>query len=177
MGRMDLTIDKIMKAGDYQDYQDRSQRRLSFGFVEDLYVNGLTLSQLDNLLTKHIKKYLRKPRLDVIVKEYNSKSITLLGAIQYRSEGNTGPGKYTLRGKTALLEIRAGGLGLAARDVGNHNGAAERVRRNLAACDVGACRLRGRYDWWCAGADLIALRVARRAQKHANQSKQQSSSA
>jgi protein involved in polysaccharide export with SLBB domain len=82
----------------------RPDGKISFGFVEDLYVNGLTISRLDNLLTKHIKKYLRKPRLDVIVKEYNSKTITLLGAIQYRNEAGTGPGKYKLSGKTTLLE-------------------------------------------------------------------------
>ncbi|MEJ2729616.1 MAG: FG-GAP-like repeat-containing protein [Deltaproteobacteria bacterium] len=89
----------------------RPDGKISFGFVEDLYVNGLTLSQLDNLLTKHIKKYLRKPRLDVIVKEYHSKTITLLGAIQYRSQPNTGPGEYILRGKTTLIEsiTKAGG--------------------------------------------------------------------
>jgi protein involved in polysaccharide export with SLBB domain len=89
----------------------RPDGKISFSFVEDLYVNGLTLSRLDNLLTKHIKKYLRKPRLDVIVKEYNSKTITLLGAVQYRTQANTGPGKYRLKGKTTLLEIltKAGG--------------------------------------------------------------------
>jgi protein involved in polysaccharide export with SLBB domain len=83
----------------------RPDGKISFGFVEDLYVNGLTVSRLDNLLTKQIKKYLRKPRLDVIVKEYNSKTITLLGAIQFRNQSGTGPGKYRLSGKTTLLEI------------------------------------------------------------------------
>jgi protein involved in polysaccharide export with SLBB domain len=89
----------------------RPDGKISFGFVEDLYVNGLTLSQLDDLLTKHISKYLRKPRLDVFIKEYNSKTITLLGAVQRTNQSNTGPGKYTLRGKTTLLEIltKAGG--------------------------------------------------------------------
>jgi protein involved in polysaccharide export with SLBB domain len=89
----------------------RADGKISFGFVEDLYVNGLTISRLDNLLTKHIKKYLKRPRLDVIVKEYNSKTITLLGAIQYRNEHGTGPGKYRLSGKTTLLEslTKAGG--------------------------------------------------------------------
>jgi protein involved in polysaccharide export with SLBB domain len=89
----------------------RPDGKISFGLVEDLYVNGLTVSRLDNLLTKHIKKYLRKPRLDVIVKEYNSKTITLLGAIQFRNQRGTGPGKYRLSGKTTLLEslTKAGG--------------------------------------------------------------------
>jgi protein involved in polysaccharide export with SLBB domain len=89
----------------------RPDGKISFGFVEDLYVNGLTISRLDNLLTEHIKKYLRKPRLDVIVKEYNSKTITLLGAVQYRNKSGTGPGKYRLSGKTTLIEslTKAGG--------------------------------------------------------------------
>jgi protein involved in polysaccharide export with SLBB domain len=89
----------------------RPDGKVSFGFVEDLYVNGLTVSRLENLLTTHIKKYLRKPRLDVIVKEYNSKTITLLGAVDYRGVRETGPGRYQLRGKTTLLEIltHAGG--------------------------------------------------------------------
>jgi protein involved in polysaccharide export with SLBB domain len=94
----------------------RPDGKISFGFVEDLYVNGLTVSRLDNLLTKHIKKYLRKPRLDVIVKEYNSKTITLLGAVQYRNQRDTGPGKYRLSGKTTLIEslTNAGGPSLNA---------------------------------------------------------------
>jgi protein involved in polysaccharide export with SLBB domain len=89
----------------------RPDGKISFGFAEDLYVNGLTLSQLDNLLTEHTQKYLRKPRLDVIVKEYNSKAVTLLGAVQYRNRADSGAGKYKLRGKTTLIEslTKAGG--------------------------------------------------------------------
>jgi protein involved in polysaccharide export with SLBB domain len=89
----------------------RPDGKISFGFVEDLPVNGLTVSQLDALLTKHMRNYVRRPQIDVIVKEYNSKTISLLGAIQYRNAPNTGPGKYKLSGKTTLIEIltRAGG--------------------------------------------------------------------
>jgi protein involved in polysaccharide export with SLBB domain len=89
----------------------RPDGKISFGFVEDLPVNGLTVAQLDALLTKQMRNYVRKPRIDVVVKEYNSKTISLLGAIQYRQAANSGPGKYKLRGKTTLLEIltRAGG--------------------------------------------------------------------
>ena len=85
--------------------------RISFGFVEDLFVKGLTVSQLDELLTKNLKQYFRKPRIDIFVKEYNSKSITLLGAITPKSVGGGGAGKYVLSGRTTLLEIltKAGG--------------------------------------------------------------------
>jgi protein involved in polysaccharide export with SLBB domain len=89
----------------------RPDGKVSFSFVEDVPVDGLTASQLDKLLTKNLRRYVRKPRIDVIVKEYKSKSVTLLGAIAFRNMQNTGPGKYRLSGKTTLLEIltKAGG--------------------------------------------------------------------
>jgi protein involved in polysaccharide export with SLBB domain len=85
--------------------------KISFGFVEDLSVNGLTASQLDELLTKDLEQYFRKPRIDIFVKEHNSKSVTLLGAITPKNVGGGGSGKYLLSGRTTLLEIltKAGG--------------------------------------------------------------------
>jgi len=91
----------------------RQDRKISFGLVEDLQVDGLTASQLDNLLTKKLKNYVKRPRIDVVVKEYKSKYVTLLGAITHRNVLGTGPGKYELSGKTTLLELltKAGGPG------------------------------------------------------------------
>ena len=85
--------------------------KISFGFVEDLSVNGLTASQLDELLTEDLEQYFRKPRIDIFVKEHNSKSVTLLGAITPKNVGGGGSGKYLLSGRTTLLEIltKAGG--------------------------------------------------------------------
>ena len=89
----------------------RQDQKISFGLVEDLRVNGLTASELDNLLTKQLRQYVKRPRIDVVVKEYKSKSATLLGAITHRNVLGTGPGKYELSGKTTLLELltKAGG--------------------------------------------------------------------
>ncbi|MCK4986135.1 MAG: VCBS repeat-containing protein, partial [Desulfobacterales bacterium] len=85
--------------------------KISFSLVEDVPAKGLTASQLDDLLTKRLQRYVRKPRIDVVVKEFNSKTVTLLGAIAYRNIRGTGPGEYTLSGKTTLLELitKAGG--------------------------------------------------------------------
>jgi protein involved in polysaccharide export with SLBB domain len=82
----------------------RQDGKISFGFVEDLEVSGLTSSQLDNLLTRRMKEYVKKPRIDVAIKEYNSKFVTLLGAISDKGLAHKGPGKYKLKGKTTLLE-------------------------------------------------------------------------
>ena len=83
----------------------RQDGKISFSFVEDVPVTGLTASQLDELLTQKLRSYLRKPQIDVVVKEYNSKNVTLLGAIAFRGVGGTGPGKYRLSGKTTLIEM------------------------------------------------------------------------
>jgi len=90
----------------------RPDGKISFSFVEDVPAKGLTASQLDDLLTKRLQRYVKKPRIDVVVTEFNSKTITLLGAIAYRNVSGTGPGEYTLSGKTTLLELitRAGGM-------------------------------------------------------------------
>jgi protein involved in polysaccharide export with SLBB domain len=89
----------------------RQDGKISIDFVEDLAVTSLTSSQLDGLLTQKFKEYVKKPRLDVVIKGYNSKFVTLLGAINDRGLSGTGPGKYKLIGKTTLLEAltKAGG--------------------------------------------------------------------
>ena len=92
----------------------RPDGKISFGFIEDLYINGLTPTQLDELLTENFKEFVRQPRLDVVVKEFNSKFVTLTGAIGRRTQAGgatSGAGEYALRGKVTLLEMvsKAGG--------------------------------------------------------------------
>jgi len=82
----------------------RPDSKISFGFVEDLTVKGMTPSELDHLLTSYFKEYVKNPRIDVVVKEYNSKFVNLIGAIAYRGPG-TGPGKYKLISNATALEM------------------------------------------------------------------------
>lgn len=88
----------------------RSNGKISFGFVEDLSVKGITASELDQKLTHYLKEYVKNPRIDVIVKEYNSKFVQVIGAVGSRKSGN-GAGKYRLKGKSTVLEMiaQAGG--------------------------------------------------------------------
>jgi protein involved in polysaccharide export with SLBB domain len=97
----------------------RQDSKISFGFVEDLTVKGMTFSELDGLLTTYFKEYVKNPRLDVVVKEYNSKFVNLMGAIAYSGPG-TGPGKYKLISKATALEMitQYGGMAKDA-DLGN----------------------------------------------------------
>jgi len=88
----------------------RANGKISFGFVEDLHVKGLTISELDQKLTRFLKEYVKNPRLDVVVKGYDSKYVQVLGAIGQGAKG-AGAGKYNLKGKSTVLEIiaQAGG--------------------------------------------------------------------
>jgi len=80
--------------------------KISFLYFEDLEVKGLTTTQVDKMLTGHMKEYFKKRRIDVIVKESNSKSVSLIGAVNaLRGVKSTGPGIYPLKGKTTLLDL------------------------------------------------------------------------
>ena len=99
----------------------RSDGMITFTFLEDIKVAGLTTQQVDDLLTAELGHYIRHPRVTVAVKEYNSKFVSLLGAISttggviYGPDtprgSRTGPGSYALTGKTTVLQVlaRAGG--------------------------------------------------------------------
>jgi len=88
----------------------RPHGKISFGFVEDLSAKGLTASELDQKLTSYLKEYVKNPRIDVVVKEHNSKFVQLMGAIGVRGQAS-GAGKYLLKGKSTVLEMiaQAGG--------------------------------------------------------------------
>jgi len=89
----------------------RPDGNISFGFVEDLYVKGLTASELDKKLSNFLTEYVKNPRIDVVVKKHNSKWVKVLGAIATHGRSldydhaGSGPGSYRLRGKTTVLEI------------------------------------------------------------------------
>ena len=84
---------------------------ISYMFLDDIKASGLTPGELDSVLTEKLTEYYKEPpRIDVIVTAYNSKKVSLLGAI-FRAVGATGPGRFGLRGKTTALDLilEAGG--------------------------------------------------------------------
>ncbi len=63
--------------------------------------SGRTAQELErDLVRQYGAKYLQKPQVSVMVKEYNSQRITLEGAVKK-------PGVYPMRGKTSLLQTIA----------------------------------------------------------------------
>lgn len=89
----------------------RSDGRISISFLEDIQVAGLTAAQVDQKITRELARFVKRPRVDVLVKEYNSKKASLFGEINALETGVSGPGNYPLKGRTTLIDllISAGG--------------------------------------------------------------------
>ncbi len=82
----------------------RHDGRISFSFLENIKVGGLTPTQVDDLLTSKLEGFVRQPRIDVVVKEYRSKKASAFGEIKVPYPGK-GPGFYPLSGKTRALDF------------------------------------------------------------------------
>ncbi|NJB68371.1 polysaccharide export outer membrane protein [Desulfobaculum xiamenense] len=89
--------------------QVNNRGRISYSFVDDLDVSGLTASETDDLLTERLRAYLRHPRIDVRVVGFNSKYVSLMGevaSLRSTGEGSRLPsGRRSLQGRTTLLEV------------------------------------------------------------------------
>lgn len=87
----------------------RGNGRIAVSFV-DVRVDGLTADQAALELTRELSVYFRNPVVEVQVKEYNSKRVSVLGAVGSVARGAIGA--VSLTGRTTLLEViaKAGGL-------------------------------------------------------------------
>lgn len=81
--------------------------RVSFVSVK---ADGLTVRELEELLNKEFLKFVKEPQIFARVKEFRSKKVLVIGAVQILRAG-TGAGIYYLSGKTTLFEllVMAGG--------------------------------------------------------------------
>lgn len=83
---------------------------ISYSFLDDLEAGGLTPSELDREITEGLSSYIRNPRIDVLVKEFNSKSAMVLGefaSLRTTSWMQAGSGRIPLKGRTTLLDLIA----------------------------------------------------------------------
>lgn len=78
---------------------------ITVAFVE-AKVSDMTISQIEAKLKKALSDYIKEPRVEVSVKEYKGRTVTVFGAIQSQSL------LYALKGKTMLskLVVLAGGF-------------------------------------------------------------------
>jgi protein involved in polysaccharide export with SLBB domain len=84
--------------------------KISYSFLDDIKVSGLTASQLDRLLTEKLSAYVKKPRIDILVKEFGSKFATIIGelsALRSNTTSQAASGRINLEGKTSLMDLIA----------------------------------------------------------------------
>jgi protein involved in polysaccharide export with SLBB domain len=91
----------------------RSDGTISYTLVDDLMAEGLTLSELDDALAKRLAVFIKNPRVDIVVKEFKSKSALVMGevgAFRY-AHYEAASGRLFLNGKMTLLDllVMAGG--------------------------------------------------------------------
>jgi protein involved in polysaccharide export with SLBB domain len=110
-----ISLWKGMEATTY-DVLIKPDGKISFGFVDKLYVNGMTHSELEELLAEELRQYIRNPRIDINIKRFGSKSFSVLGAIS-TARAERGPGDYRLTKKVTVLDA----LGTAGGPTKNAN--------------------------------------------------------
>ncbi|MCM8800427.1 MAG: polysaccharide biosynthesis/export family protein [Candidatus Omnitrophica bacterium] len=88
----DLTMDVIV----------RPDGRISFPLIGDIPAKGLTLSQLDEIITERLKEYIRFPEVSISLKKLGGKKVIVLGEV-------VRPGVYAVSGARTILEA----IGLA----------------------------------------------------------------
>ncbi|MCZ6636523.1 MAG: polysaccharide export protein [bacterium] len=88
---------------------------VSFDVVHALPIVGLALSEAADSLSSALAVYVKSPKLQVFIKEYGSKSVSIFGSINLQvgtfSGRNLGPGIYPLKGRITAMEqiMLAGG--------------------------------------------------------------------
>ena len=112
------TGDYVIGPGDVVDIKVFKQPDLTgrfrvgdSGSVELLFIGkqqlaGLTESEAADLLRQELRKYLRQPEVSVTVTEFNSRLVTVIGAVRT-------PGRQPLRRAMRLLDVIALAGGLA----------------------------------------------------------------
>ncbi|MDY6838536.1 MAG: FG-GAP-like repeat-containing protein [Thermodesulfobacteriota bacterium] len=99
---IEITVWKGMEART-EEVLVKPDGKISFGYVDKLYVNGMTQSELEHCLAQKLKQYIREPRVDVNMKRFASKSFSVLGAIS-TARHDRGPGDYRLTGRVTVLQ-------------------------------------------------------------------------
>jgi len=75
-----------------------SSGNIRLPFFDEIPAVCLTETELAELIASKLKKYLRDPQVDVIVKEYRSQPVAVMGAV-------THPGRFQLQRRVRLLEL------------------------------------------------------------------------
>ncbi|MDA0999385.1 MAG: FG-GAP-like repeat-containing protein [bacterium] len=91
-----------------------SERGLvSFGYVDNIQAAGLTVKELDDILTQKLAKFIKSPRIDINIVKFGSKIIRVMGSV-------VRPQTYNIdKAVTVLDAILLAGGHIAARTKGD----------------------------------------------------------
>ena len=106
----------IIRASDSEEISEKPLRidlrgNINLPMAGRVHAGGLTTEQLEAELVTRLKKYLQKPEVTVVVTEFRSQPVSVLGAVQT-------PGVHQLQGRKSLFEVLSAAGGLRT-DAGN----------------------------------------------------------
>lgn len=103
-------LEVLIATGQTQERQTmvvKTNGTIAVSFVE-ARVDELSVEQASEVLVNLLSRYFKQLRVEVLVKEFNSKKVNILGAVR-----GGGPMLYPLKGKTNLLDMLASAGGLS----------------------------------------------------------------
>lgn len=80
----------------------RPDGKISFPLIGDVAARGMTITRLDEEITRRLSEYVRSPEISISLRKIGGSKVILLGEIQK-------PGVYSMAGQKTLLEA----IGLA----------------------------------------------------------------
>ncbi len=96
---LDVTVFKVPDLAKIVQVADDGT--INYPLVGEVRVAGQTAHELERQLTAKLSgKYLRSPQVTVLIKEYNSQRVTLIGSVK-------STGVYALKGETSLMQVLA----------------------------------------------------------------------
>ncbi len=83
-----------------QEAAVRQDGKIAVLLIGDVQAEGLSVSQLDQLITEKLKDYIKYPEVSVTIRKIGGKKVILLGEVNK-------PGVYAVTGKSSVLELVA----------------------------------------------------------------------
>ena len=78
----------------------RPDGKISFPLVGDITAEGLTLTELDNILTAKLREFIKDPEVSVSISQFGGRKVIVLGEVSSQ-------GVYAPTGRTSVLEVIA----------------------------------------------------------------------
>jgi len=97
LGPDDIIEIAVRRHPEFSDrYLINAEGKIQYKFVGDIGISGLTKTEVQDLITKILSKYIITPEVDVTILEYRSKVIYVIGEVGR-------PGKYYMKADTISM--------------------------------------------------------------------------